>query len=114
MDKEHYDRLLESVKQMHEILQGKRKPSRVFVFEEPDVRKVRDRTGLSQSHFARLIGVSKRTLENWEQGRRRPTGPARVLLRIFAADPEHAIKALHGNQIDDWSPGDCPDTASPL
>ena len=43
-----------------------------------------------------LIGVSKRTLENWEQGRRHPTGPAKVLLRILDVDPEHAVKALHG------------------
>lgn len=105
MDDEHFERLLEGVKQMIAIRQGKLKPSRVFVYEEPDVRDVRERTGLSQSSFATLIGVSKRTIENWEQGRRRPTGPARVLLRIFSADPEHAIKALHGKKIEDWSPG---------
>jgi len=105
MDKEHFDRLLESVQQMQEIRQGKRKPSRVFVYEEPDVRAVREQTGLSQSSFATMLGVSKRTLENWEQGRRRPTGPARVLLRIFSADPEHALRALHGNQIADGGKG---------
>ncbi len=99
MDERDFKRLLEGVKQMHEIRQGKRKPSRVFVHEEPDVRTVRDKTGLSQASFATMLGVSKRTLENWEQGRRRPTGPARVLLRIFAADPKHAIKALHGNAV---------------
>ena len=43
-----------------------------------------------------VIGVSKRTLENWEQGRRHPTGPARALLKIVDADPEYALKALHG------------------
>ncbi len=105
MDKEHFDRLLESVQQMHEIRQGKRKPSRVFVYEEPDVREVRKQTGLSQSSFAIMLGVSKRTLENWEQGRRRPTGPARMLLRIFAADPIHAVKALHGGQLVDRGKG---------
>jgi putative transcriptional regulator len=44
--------------------------------------------------FAYLIGVSKRTLENWEQGRRRPAGPARALLKIVAAAPEVALKSL--------------------
>ena len=42
-----------------------------------------------------LIGVSKRTLENWEQGRRRPTGPAKALLRILDVGPEYAVRALH-------------------
>ncbi len=55
---------------------------------------VREKTGLSQNQFATLIGVSKRTLENWEQGRRQPTGPARALLRILDADPAHAVRAL--------------------
>ncbi len=56
----------------------------------------REKVGLSQNRFAMLIGVSKRTLENWEQGRRHPTGPAKTLLRILDADPEHAVRALHG------------------
>jgi len=42
-----------------------------------------------------MIGVSQRTLENWEQGRRHPTGPARALLKIVEADPERALKTLH-------------------
>ena len=53
------------------------------------------RTGLSQDKFALLIGVNPATLRNWEQGRRRPTGPARALLRILDADTERAILALH-------------------
>ena len=50
--------------------------------------KVRMATGLSQSEFARLLGVSVRTLQGWEQGRREPTGAARVLLRIAEMNPE--------------------------
>lgn len=57
-------------------------------------KSIRDRLGVSQEKFAILLGVSKRTVENWEQGRRYPTGPARSLLRIVAADPEHALKVL--------------------
>lgn len=53
----------------------------------PDVRAIRATTGLSQAEFARSIGVSKGTLLNWEQNRRRPEGPARVLLALIAKDP---------------------------
>lgn len=53
----------------------------------PDVRAIRASTGLSQSEFARSIGVSKGTLLNWEQSRRTPEGPARVLLALIAKDP---------------------------
>lgn len=95
MDKEHFDELLESVKQMDDVAAGKRAPSRKFVVSAPDVQVIRQQTGLSQQSFAALIGVSKRTLENWEQGRRQPTGPAKALLRILARDPKNALKALH-------------------
>lgn len=53
----------------------------------PDVRAIRAKTGLSQADFARSIGVAKATLLNWEQNRRRPEGPARVLLALIAKDP---------------------------
>ena len=53
----------------------------------PDVRAIRASTGLSQTDFARSIGVAKATLLNWEQNRRRPDGPARVLLALIAKDP---------------------------
>lgn len=96
MDEKRFDELLESVKEMDRIAKGKEKPTRSVTFAEPQVQRIRERTGLSQTKFARLIGVSRRTLENWEQGRRRPTGPARVLLRLVENDPEHAIRTLHG------------------
>jgi len=90
-----FDELVESINQMGEIMQGKRKASRVFEFPDVEIKKLREEVGLSQSEFALLIGVSKRTLENWEQGRRKPTGPAKALLRILKADPKHTIEALH-------------------
>jgi putative transcriptional regulator len=95
MDEELYTQLYESVKQMDRIAQGKRKPSRIHEFDETDVKAVRKKTGLSQSQFALLIGVKLKTLQNWEQGRRRPVGPARALLKIMQTNPEGAIKALH-------------------
>ncbi len=51
-------------------------------------RVVRAGTGLSQAQFARLIGVSLRTRQEWEQGRERPSGPASALLKIVASNPE--------------------------
>lgn len=96
MNDDMFNALLESVQQADGIIQGKAAPARVTEFAEPEVKAIRAKTGLSQSRFANLVGVSKRTLENWEQGRRHPTGPARALLKILDADPQYALKALHG------------------
>ena len=96
MEEKMFNEFLESVKEMDKILKGKKRPSRKFVFKESVVKFIREQTGLSQKDFARLMGVSKRTLENWEQGRRKPTGPARALLKIVETDPKGALHALHG------------------
>ena len=70
-------------------------PHRVLIPAE-DVKSLRQLAGVSQGEFARVIGVSRRTLENWGQHRARPSGPARALLKIVAANPRAAIEALHG------------------
>jgi putative transcriptional regulator len=73
-----------------EILQGLRELKRGEhgrVINVPDVASVRGKTGLSQSRFAALLGVSVRTLQDWEQGRRAPSGAARTLLLIAARNP---------------------------
>ena len=93
--KDLFEELLESVKEADAIVRGRQKPSRVFEYPDPEVRAIRNQTGLSQDKFAMLIGVKPSTLRNWEQGRRKPTGPARALLRIIEADTKHAILALH-------------------
>ncbi len=95
MKNELLNDLVASIKEMQQFERGERAPSRVFVIPKPDVVSIRKRLGLSQSQFALLIGVSKRTVEGWEQERREPEGPARALLRIFEVDPKHAAKALH-------------------
>lgn len=59
-----------------------------------DPRTVRRRLGMSQAAFAAMFGVSVWTLRNWEQGRRRPDGPARALLRVIDREPEAARRAL--------------------
>ncbi len=83
----------ESIRQgLNEALdyaQGKDVGARVHQVSVPtvDVAAIRATTGLSQSAFARNIGVAKGTLLNWEHGRRRPTGPAQVLLAMIAKRP---------------------------
>lgn len=73
-----------------EILEGLREIKRGEygrAVNVPDVGKIREKTGLSQSRFAELLGVSVRTLQDWEQGRRAPSGAARTLLLIADRDP---------------------------
>lgn len=73
-----------------EILEGIREIKRGEhgrVVNVPPVAAIRESTGLSQSRFAQLLGVSVRTLQEWEQGRRSPSGAARTLLMIAAKSP---------------------------
>ncbi|MCX6626398.1 MAG: NadS family protein [Candidatus Solibacter sp.] len=95
MRKEMFEELLGSVREAGAILRGQQKPSRRAVIRSSGVRVIRERTSLSQSEFAQLIGVSVKTLQNWEQDRRRPTGPAAALLSIIEHDPALAVKAIH-------------------
>ena len=73
-----------------EILQGIRQLKRGEhgrIVTVPSVASIREKTGLSQARFAELLGVSVRTLQEWEQGRRAPSGAARTLLLIAAKNP---------------------------
>lgn len=79
--------LLESVRQMKSG-----KAARVSTVEVSAATEARNRVNMSQSEFAKLLGVSVRTLQDWEQGRRQPSGAAKTLLRIAAQNPE-AVKA---------------------
>lgn len=88
MKKELFEELLESVKQGAAIMKGEIEPSRVFHFPETEVKKLRKHYGLSQNKFASLMGISVATLRNWEQGRRKPEGPAKVLLMVAAKHPD--------------------------
>lgn len=88
MKKELFDKLLKSVKQGGAIMRRTMKPTRTFTFAESEVKKIRDQYGLSQDKFAILMGISTATLRNWEQGRRKPEGPARVLLQVAAKHPD--------------------------
>jgi putative transcriptional regulator len=97
MNEKDFDLLCESIRQAGEIRRGVRKPSRTFVIEDPNPKAIRERLGLSQSRFASIIGVSVRTLQNWEQGRREPEGPAKALLRVVDREPQAVLNALHAS-----------------
>jgi putative transcriptional regulator len=89
MKKELLEELKQSLREANLIKRGQLKPGRVFhVNPQSSVVRVRGKLGLSQAKFAAILGISPDTLQNWEQGRRTPTGPAKVLLRIAARHPE--------------------------
>lgn len=128
MDANLFRSLAESLKQAAAISRGESKPSRVTTLEKNaseqdkteasgigaaagiaripspshvavDAKAVREKTGLSQSDFAVVMNVSIKTLQNWEQHRREPTGPAEALLKIVHRAPELALSALHSEHL---------------
>lgn len=95
MKSKQFDELIQSIGQARRIHAGKLKAARVTKFNPIMVRNIRIKLHASQATFARMIGVSLDTLQNWEQGRRRPEGPALALLKIAKNNPRALIKALH-------------------
>lgn len=82
------DRIFQGLREVAAHARGKSVPGlKIHVPRKVDVHAIRRRTGLSQEVFSRRIGVSPGTLRNWEQGRRTPDGPARVLLAMLARNP---------------------------
>ena len=94
MNDELFNELVASVREGGAILRNEKEASRTFVVDEPDVAAIREEYGLSQTKFAALIGISVRTLQNWEQGRRHPQGPAKVLLRVASKHPEAVLDVV--------------------
>jgi putative transcriptional regulator len=82
-------KLLQSVREMKAA-----RAARVTNVEPSDVVQARQRTGLSQAEFAEALSISKRTLQEWEQGRRQPSGAAQTLIRIAKRHPEVVREAL--------------------
>lgn len=84
-----YEELLQGLNEALAFARGEDTGARVHTIQVPDINvaQIRAQTGLSQSQFAKSIGVAKGTLLNWEHGRRRPTGPAQVLLAMIARRP---------------------------
>ena len=94
MKDEMFEELVASVREGGAILRGEKKAAKATTIEDPDVAQIRQAYDLSQSQFAALLGISVRTLQNWEQGRRSPQGPAQVLLRVAARHPEAVLDAV--------------------
>ena len=95
MKKTDFNVLLSSIKEAGKIKKGKMKPSRVFSYSIPDIKGIRQKLHVSQNEFAHMIGVSENTIQNWEQGRRKPEGPAVVLLRVTENNPRAVFEALN-------------------
>ena len=95
MKKSEFNQLLQGVRELGAALRGdKRVIARVDRLEPDSVAAVRARLNLNQAEFARLLGISVDTLQNWEQGRRKPSGAARVLLKVAARHPEAVLEAV--------------------
>jgi putative transcriptional regulator len=88
MRREAFEQLVESVREAGAVRRGIARPARAFRFAPADVKAIRRKLGKSQAEFSLMIGVSVATLRNWEQGRRRPEGPALALLRVVSAAPK--------------------------
>lgn len=95
MKDELFEELKKSIKQGGKILKGKAMPGREFSFDKPDPKLIRERLGLSQAKFAGMLGISTSTLQNWEQGRREPEGPAKVLLNVAARYPDAVLNTVY-------------------
>jgi len=97
MKKELFADFIESLNQVGRIRKGQLAPGRVHQYHPLDVKRIRSGLHVSQSQFAVMIGVSKATLQNWEQGRREPDGPAKALLRIVEKQPRAVLEALRAS-----------------
>jgi putative transcriptional regulator len=89
-----FNELVKSVREGGRILRGEKKPSREFIVEAPDIKGLRKKYRLSQNEFAAMFGISVKTLRNWEQERRVPVGPARILLLVAAKHPEAVLDVV--------------------
>jgi putative transcriptional regulator len=89
------DRILKAAREALAIASGEMTEGFAVHRREPvDVKALRARLHLSQDEFARTFGLPKRTIQDWEQGRRSPEGPARVLLKVIEKEPEAVQRAL--------------------
>ncbi len=96
-----FEQLVASAREGGAVLRGEIEPSRRFEVKPPDVKGIRANYGLSRKQFAALLGVSPKTLQNWEQGRRTPKGAARILLEVAATHPGEAwdaVRRVRGRQ----------------
>lgn len=96
MDEKLFSELIEGIQEMKAVEEGSQKPYRISKMEPSEVTRIRQNMKLSQAKFAALMGISVRTLQNWEQGYRTPTGSAKVLLNIAKKNPKAVLEAVAG------------------
>ena len=94
MNEDLFSELVASVREGGAILRSEKGAAHACIADEPDPAEIREQYGLSQAKFAALLGISVRTLQNWEQGRRHPHGPARVLLQVAARHPRAVLDVV--------------------
>src|SRR5664279_2833857 len=94
MKEELFAEMVASLKEGGQILRGEKEASRTFPYDRLDIKRIREGYNLTQEQFAAMLGISVRTLRNWEQGRRVPEGPAMVLLRVADKHPEAILDTV--------------------
>lgn len=95
MSRKNFDRIMDGLNEVADIVEGKATPARVYSAPaDVDVKAIRAREGLSQDAFAAKYGFALSTLRQWEQGRRRPEASARILLKVIERSPEAVQEAL--------------------
>jgi putative transcriptional regulator len=109
MEEKLFGELMTSVREAGRIARGTARPARIHTkgsqnrealrkrFKASQLVRLRQRLKLSQAQFAGVMLISVATLQSWEQGRRRPEGPALVLIRVMSKIPETVAKVLHGS-----------------
>jgi putative transcriptional regulator len=96
MSKKAYESILGGLEDALAYAKGNKSRGKLRKVRVPaaDVRAIREKLGLTQLEFAMAFGVSPGTVQNWEQGRRQPEGPARVLLRVIERNPKAVLGAV--------------------
>lgn len=92
---EVFDCIKQGLKEAIEFAEGKDNGARVFKPSEIDVKKLRQKVGMTQAEFAAVFGISLGTLRHWERGDRTPRGPALVLLNLVSKDPQTILRVLY-------------------
>ena len=99
MNDDLFAELVESVREGGAILRGEKPPARQFEIDAVDIKNIRQQFDLSQREFAGLLGISINTLQNWEQGRRKPRGAAHVLLLVAKKHPQALWDVVQENAL---------------
>jgi putative transcriptional regulator len=95
MSKKAFGKIAEGLNEALAIARGEKAPLQLYVPPEMDVRRIRNKAGLSQDQFASAFGFTVHQIRQWEQGRSRPLGAMRAYLMLIDRDPKSALDYLH-------------------